>query len=147
MFVMHASIAKPLGECGKLQLTTDMAELEFSLNAFLADGSQSKRSGTPFFLVYGPSGVYSPCTRSPLLFLENAHLASPERTAGLAPLVVLHHILVRSPLPLLTRFTGGKKPSTSVGSTSMRPRRPCRSSMDVSRIGRNGIGMGRRTRW
>jgi hypothetical protein len=24
----------------------------------------------------------------------------PERTAGLAPLVVLHHILVRSPLPL-----------------------------------------------
>ncbi|KAF8135797.1 hypothetical protein EV363DRAFT_1294575 [Boletus edulis] len=41
MFVMHASIAKPLGECGKLQLTTDMAELEFSLNAFLADGSQS----------------------------------------------------------------------------------------------------------
>lgn len=38
--------------------------------------------------------------RRPLLFLENAFLASPERTAGLAPLVVLHHILVRSPLPL-----------------------------------------------
>ena len=46
IFVLHASIAKPLGESGKLQLTTDMAELEFSLNAFLADGSQSKRSGS-----------------------------------------------------------------------------------------------------
>jgi len=45
-FVLHASIAKPLGEGGKLQLTTDMAELEFSLNAFLADGSQSKRDGS-----------------------------------------------------------------------------------------------------
>lgn len=39
-------------------------------------------------------------TCRPLLFLENACLASPERTAGLSPLVVLHHILVRSPLPL-----------------------------------------------
>ena len=38
--------------------------------------------------------------RKPLLFLENASLASPERTAGLVPLAVLHHILVRSPLPL-----------------------------------------------
>ncbi|KAF8135793.1 Golgi transport complex subunit 5-domain-containing protein [Boletus edulis] len=97
MFVMHASIAKPLGECGKLQLTTDMAELEFSLNAFLADGSQSKRSGSLESI-----GEEYKALRAmrPLLFLENAHLASPERTAGLAPLVVLHHILVRSPLPL-----------------------------------------------
>ena len=27
-------------------------------------------------------------------------LASPEATAGLPPLIVLHHILVRSPIPL-----------------------------------------------
>ena len=46
IFVLHASIAKPLGEGGKLQLTTDMAELEFSLNAFLADGSQGQRGGS-----------------------------------------------------------------------------------------------------
>jgi hypothetical protein len=43
--VLHASIAKPLGEGGKLQLATDMAELEFSLNAFLADGPKNKRGG------------------------------------------------------------------------------------------------------
>lgn len=36
----------------------------------------------------------------PLLFLDNERLASPEYTSGLPPLVVLHHILVRSPIPL-----------------------------------------------
>lgn len=37
---------------------------------------------------------------SPLLFLDNAQLALPKYTAGLPPLIVLHHILVRSPMPL-----------------------------------------------
>ena len=35
-----------------------------------------------------------------MLFLDNALLAEPERTEGLPPLVVLHHIIVRSPIPL-----------------------------------------------
>lgn len=43
-FVLHVSIAKPLGESGKLQLTTDMAELEFALNGFMAEGP-NKRGG------------------------------------------------------------------------------------------------------
>lgn len=42
-FVLHASIAKPLGESGKLQLTSDMTELEFALSAFMTDKPQSKR--------------------------------------------------------------------------------------------------------
>ena len=43
-FVLHASIAKPLGEMGKLQLTSDMTELEFALSAFMTDPkAQSKR--------------------------------------------------------------------------------------------------------
>jgi conserved oligomeric Golgi complex subunit 5 len=43
-FVVHASIACPLSESGKLQLTSDMTELEFALSAFmvLEDGSASK---------------------------------------------------------------------------------------------------------
>ena len=42
-FVLNASIAKPLGEGGKLQLTSDMTELEFALSAFMSEvGSQSK---------------------------------------------------------------------------------------------------------
>lgn len=42
-FVLHASIAKPLGESGKLQLTSDMTELEFGLSAFMLDKTQQKR--------------------------------------------------------------------------------------------------------
>ena len=42
-FVLHASLAKPLSESGKLQLTSDMTELEFALSAFMADKSQGKR--------------------------------------------------------------------------------------------------------
>ena len=34
------------------------------------------------------------------MFLDNAQLGVPEQTAGLPPLIVLHHILVRSPIPL-----------------------------------------------
>ena len=43
VFVLHISIVKPLGESGKLQLTSDMAELEFGLSAFMSDGTSSKR--------------------------------------------------------------------------------------------------------
>jgi hypothetical protein len=39
-FVLNASIIKPLGEAGKLQLTSDMTELEFSLGSFVADPSR-----------------------------------------------------------------------------------------------------------
>ena len=42
-FVLHASIARPLTETGKLQLTSDMTELEFGLSAFMIDNPQSKR--------------------------------------------------------------------------------------------------------
>ncbi|KAF9222669.1 hypothetical protein BS17DRAFT_176069 [Gyrodon lividus] len=97
VFILHASIAKPLGESGKLQLTTDMTELEFSLSAFLADGPQSKRGGN----LESIGDEYKTLrAMRPLLFLDNAFLASPERTIGLPPLVVLHHILVRSPVSL-----------------------------------------------
>jgi len=44
-FVLHASIARPLTETGKLQLTSDMTELEFGLSAFMIDNPQSKRGG------------------------------------------------------------------------------------------------------
>ena len=45
-FVMSTSIARPLGEGGKLQLTSDMTELEFALSAFLSEGGQANRRGS-----------------------------------------------------------------------------------------------------
>lgn len=93
IFVLHASIAKPLGESGKLQLTTDMTELEFALGAFL--GPSSKRG----LEVAGEEYRMLRAMR-PLLFLDTASLAGPTHATNLPLLVVLHHILVRSPLPL-----------------------------------------------
>lgn len=42
----------------------------------------------------------------PLFFLENKELAQKARTAGLPPLIVLHHVLVRSPIPLPHKLHG-----------------------------------------
>jgi len=96
-FVLHVSIAKPLGESGKLQLTSDMTELEFALSAFMVEDKQGKRGGN-----LDSVGDDYRALRAirPLLFLENTSLASPKHTIGLPPLIVLHHILVRSPMPL-----------------------------------------------
>ncbi|OCH92516.1 hypothetical protein OBBRIDRAFT_886245 [Obba rivulosa] len=96
-WILHASIAKPLGESGKLQLTSDMTELEFGLSAFMSDKTQSKR-GTDWESIGDDYRALRAMRQ--LLFLENASLASPKHTTGLPPLIVLHHILVRSPIPL-----------------------------------------------
>ena len=45
-FVLHASIVKPLGETGKLQLISDMTELEFGLSAFMSDKGAGRREVT-----------------------------------------------------------------------------------------------------
>lgn len=44
-FVLHVSIARPLGESGKLQLTSDMTELEFALDAFMKDPAPISAGG------------------------------------------------------------------------------------------------------
>ncbi|KAH9832285.1 Golgi transport complex subunit 5-domain-containing protein [Rhodofomes roseus] len=97
-FVLHASIAKPLGESGKLQLTSDMTELEFGLSAFMSDKTQQGKRGTDWESVGDDYRALRAMRQ--LLFLDNAQLASPGHTMGLPPLLVLHHILVRSPIAL-----------------------------------------------
>ncbi|KAF8750759.1 Golgi transport complex subunit 5 [Rhizoctonia solani] len=94
-FVLNASIIKPLGEAGKLQLTSDMTELEFTLGSFVAD--PSRRTGS--LDVLGDDYRVLRALR-PLLFLDTALLSSPDDTYSLPPLIILHHIIVRSPYPL-----------------------------------------------
>ena len=96
-FVLHVSIVKPLDETRKLQLTGDMTELEFALGAFVSEGKSNRSSGG---LDAAGSEYRALRALRPLLFLETARLAEPSATAGLPPLVVLHHILVRAPIPL-----------------------------------------------
>ncbi|KAG9020001.1 hypothetical protein FS837_008695, partial [Tulasnella sp. UAMH 9824] len=43
-----------------------------------------------------------------LLFFDNQSLVLENQTSGLPPLIVLHHILVRSPLPLPHALHGWK---------------------------------------
>lgn len=105
-FVLHVSIVKPLDEARKLQLTGDMTELEFSLGTFVSEG-KGKRSGG-----LDAAGAEYRALRAlrPLLFLETARLAERSATAGLPPLVVLHHILVRAPIPLPHMLHGWQAP-------------------------------------
>ncbi|KAJ3847965.1 Golgi transport complex subunit 5-domain-containing protein [Lentinula lateritia] len=97
-FVLHVSIVQPLGESGKLQLATDMTELEFALSVFMVEGSQSQKRGGNLESLGDEYRLLR--AMRPLLFLENRQLADPAFTSGVPPLIVLHHILVRSPLPL-----------------------------------------------
>ncbi|KAJ9100674.1 hypothetical protein QFC21_003719 [Naganishia friedmannii] len=98
-FLLHASITRPLGESGKLKLTGDMTELEFALGIFLTTGSvQGQRNIMRLEMAgdaYKALRAFRTC-----LFLDNASLAHPEETSGLPPLILLHHIIVLSPLQL-----------------------------------------------
>ncbi|EKM54451.1 uncharacterized protein PHACADRAFT_210250 [Phanerochaete carnosa HHB-10118-sp] len=96
-FLLHASIAKPLGESGKLQLTSDMTEFEFALSAFMTEPGAKKRGAD--WKTVGEEYRALRAMRQ-LLFLDNTLLASPKHTVGLPPLLVLHHVLVRSPIAL-----------------------------------------------
>lgn len=117
-FLLHASITRPLGESGKLKLTGDMTELEFALGTFLTTGSVQGQRNTmrlemagdaykalrAFRLVKfrhpGRNVTDIPKSCRTCLFLDNASLAHPEETLGLPPLILLHHIIVLSPLQL-----------------------------------------------
>ena len=100
-----------------------MTELEFALNSFLAESSGASNRQRMGLDVVGDEykalralryvSLYPSTPKTcpnhsnrPLLFLDNLSLGLPDRTAGLSPLIVLHHILVRSPLPLPHKLHG-----------------------------------------
>lgn len=98
-FLLHASITRPLGESGKLKLTGDMTELEFALGIFLTTGSVQGQRNTMRLEMAGDAYKALRAFRT-CLFLDNASLAHPEETSGLPALILLHHIIVLSPLQL-----------------------------------------------
>ncbi|OCF41801.1 hypothetical protein I317_04407 [Kwoniella heveanensis CBS 569] len=98
-FLLHASIARPLGESGKLKLTGDMTELEMGVTNLLNTGRvQGARGGMRVEKV-GDEYLALRSFRT-LLFADDATLANPVETVHLPPLIVLHHIIVLSPLRL-----------------------------------------------
>jgi hypothetical protein len=96
---MHASLVRPLGEGGKLKLTSDMTELEFAISQLLG----SSPSPRPAMLDLGNHFTALRSFRS-LLFKDSFELTLPEllpRSSGLNPELVAQHIIIRSESILL----------------------------------------------
>ncbi|KAK4699584.1 conserved oligomeric Golgi complex subunit 5, partial [Phenoliferia sp. Uapishka_3] len=91
-FVLHASIIKALGEAGKLKLTSETTSLEFAISQYLSSHSLALSSMGDQFKALR---VFRP-----LLFLDNTQLTTPSHTNDVPTLILLHHILSRSVLPL-----------------------------------------------
>lgn len=103
VFLLHASIVRPLGESGKLKLTTDMTELEVSIQSLLATGQPiGAKSSSSRSLKLAQIGDEYLALRSlrTILFSDLKTLANPVETVHLPVAVVLHHIIVHGPLRL-----------------------------------------------
>nr|ODN79109.1 hypothetical protein L203_06087 [Cryptococcus depauperatus CBS 7841] len=98
-FLLHASIARPMGESGSLKLTGDMTELEMSVTILLNTGKVQGAKSVVRVEVVGDEYLALRSFRT-LLFADLKSLAHPTETAHIPPLIVLHHIIVRSPLRL-----------------------------------------------
>lgn len=87
-WVRHAAMVRPLSESGKLQLISDMAELELVVGQSLFPVEQL---GAPYraFRAF-----------KPLVFLETSEFASSPLLQDLPPTVVLHHLYTRAPVEL-----------------------------------------------
>ncbi|BEJ14338.1 hypothetical protein CspHIS471_0401050 [Cutaneotrichosporon sp. HIS471] len=98
-FLLHASIARPMGESGRLKLTGNMTEFEMGLQNFLNTGRVQGARGGVRVADIGEEYLALRTFRT-LLFADRAGLTNPVETVHLPPLIVLHHIIVRSPLRL-----------------------------------------------
>ena len=99
-FLLHASIARPMGESGKLKLTGDMTEIEMGIASLLTTGQVQGARGTMKVERIGDEYLALRAFRT-LLFANNiSSLANPVETVHLPSLIVLHHIIVLSPLRL-----------------------------------------------
>ncbi|CAO3639916.1 unnamed protein product [Cunninghamella echinulata] len=88
VFVFQASLVRPLSEAGKLKLAGDMAEIEFTVSQFISEyGGRIEDIGIEY------KGLRA---FRPLLFLDSAQLTAQHHSAGLPPIALIHHLIVRS---------------------------------------------------
>nr|KIR87103.1 hypothetical protein I308_02795 [Cryptococcus tetragattii IND107] len=104
-FLLHASITRPMGESGALKLTGDMTELEMGVTSLLSTGKVQGTKDSVKVEQVGDEYVALRTFRT-LLFANLESLANPVETVHIPPLIVLHHIIVRSPLLLPHEFHG-----------------------------------------
>lgn len=87
-WVRHAAMVRPLSETGKLQLISDMAELELVVGQSLFPVEQLGASYRAFRAF------------KRLVFLETSEYAESPLLHDLPPTVVLHHLYTRAPVEL-----------------------------------------------
>lgn len=99
VFMFLASLVRPLSEVGKLKLAADMAQLEFAVSQFVSEhGVTMEQIGDEYKALRAIR---------PLLFLDTSQLSAAHHTANVPDLIILHHIIVRSPpnsLPLPHKY-------------------------------------------
>ncbi|CEQ40042.1 SPOSA6832_01618, partial [Sporobolomyces salmonicolor] len=100
-FLLHASIVQPLGESGKLKLTSDVTSLEFAVSQYLAAQGLALSSMGDQFKALRERAAFRP-----LLFLDTPSLLVPSQTPDIPALILLHHLVSRSSLPLPHRQHG-----------------------------------------
>ncbi|KAJ3163351.1 Conserved oligomeric Golgi complex subunit [Irineochytrium annulatum] len=108
-FLRQASLARPLSEPGKLRMTSDMTQLEFAVSQWISP------QGLKLESALGDSYRALRAFRQ-LLFLDLSQLAAAHHTAHLSPIVVAHHLMVRSypTIPLPTALFGWTEAQYSV---------------------------------
>ncbi|RUS22634.1 hypothetical protein BC938DRAFT_475222 [Jimgerdemannia flammicorona] len=104
VFIFQASLVRPLSEAGKLKLTGDMTQLEFSLSQLVGEhGMKLQDLGEDYQAFRAFKSVAKSIKgHPPLLFLDVTQLAAAHHTSQLPTLVLLHHLIVRSTSPLTT---------------------------------------------
>lgn len=105
VFIFQASLVRPLSEVGKLKLAADMAQLEFAVSQFVSEhGVTLDQIGDEYKALRAIR---------PLLFLDTSQLSAAHHTANVPDLIILHHLIVRSPpntLPLPHKYHHLSKP-------------------------------------
>ncbi|CAO3692806.1 unnamed protein product [Umbelopsis ramanniana] len=105
VFIFQASLVRPLSEVGKLKLAADMAQLEFAVSQFVSEhGVTLDQIGDEYKALRAIR---------PLLFLDTSQLSAAHHTANVPDLIILHHLIVRSPpntLPLPHKYHHMSKP-------------------------------------
>lgn len=107
-FVMHASLLRPLAEGGKLKLTADMTELEFSISQLLASARSDKASAAPVPNMADCGDDFKALRAfRQMLFADVLKMVPADALRnGLPVLAAAHHVVARSatiPLPHTAR--------------------------------------------
>ncbi|XJO74816.1 hypothetical protein BDV3_005579 [Batrachochytrium dendrobatidis] len=116
LLMRHVSLVRPLNELGKLRIAADLTQIEYVLNQFL--GTYDIKLDVDLVETHRSMRAFRH-----LLFMDQNELANAHQLTHLSPIIVLHHIIVRSngaiPLPMQVRGWSPSEYSTWLDNHSL----------------------------